>query len=69
MAHLWRTQGHQIFYFVEIDEAITDTTVAQVRHYLLNRAYREKMTQHNYQTAKQHYSYQTLTDILAAILP
>ena len=53
------------FQFAEIDGAITDEAVAQVREWLENPASVAPVVEHNYALAAQHFSYEALGEIFA----
>ena len=57
------------FEFAEIDGVVTDEATATVRYWLENPAAAETAVDYNYRLAQQHYSYQTLAEILGGILP
>ncbi len=56
------------FQFVEIDGAITDAAVSQVRGLLADPARCEAMVAHNYEVARRHFSFETLQSLLSGIL-
>ncbi len=56
------------FQFVEIDGAVTDETVAQVRDILDHPEKGLAMAEHNYQVALEHYSYTALGRMLAPLV-
>jgi hypothetical protein len=56
------------FRCVEIDGALTDEAVEEVRHLLADAALREEVTVHNYAVAQAHFSYEAVTPLLAGLL-
>ncbi|WP_420643127.1 glycosyltransferase [Candidatus Leptofilum sp.] len=56
------------FQFAEIDGEITPETVNTLRGWLENPETAVPATSHNYELGKQHFSYQTLAQLLAPIL-
>jgi glycosyltransferase involved in cell wall biosynthesis len=57
------------FRFAEIDGEVTDEAVAQVWEWLERPESAASATDHNYQVAAEHFSYDTLAQRLAALLP
>jgi mannosylglucosylglycerate synthase len=53
---------------IEIDGAITDETVAQVRALLANPARRRRIARHNFEIAQRHLSYKLLRRRLRRLL-
>ncbi|MBW7996327.1 MAG: glycosyltransferase family 4 protein [Candidatus Glassbacteria bacterium] len=60
-----RTKG---FRTIEIDDFITDETVAYTRKVLSDQNMREKMVEHNYDLAKRYFSYKILRVKLRAAI-
>ncbi len=56
------------FQFVEIDGAVTDDAVAQVRDLLDHPAQGRQMAEHNYALAEQHFSYAALENVLRTLV-
>jgi hypothetical protein len=56
------------FQFVEIDGAVTDEAVAQVRAVLEHPDRGHQMATHNYALAEQHFSYAALGRVLRALV-
>ena len=56
------------FEFVEIDGAITDACVAGVIQAMMDPVVRRRMTEHNYEIARRHFSYAAVTPILAGLI-
>jgi len=56
------------FDFVEIDGAITNDTVAQVRHLLAHPKRRQQMVERNFELARQHFSYAVLAAHLRELI-
>ena len=57
------------FDFVEIDGHVTDEAVAQVHELLHNPQRVQRMVEHNYALALEHFSYAALERILRPLLP
>ena len=57
------------FDFVEIDGHVTDEAVAQVRTLLHDPQRTQRMVEHNYALALEHFSYAALERTLRALLP
>lgn len=55
------------FRFVEIDGAVTDRAVAGVAAYLADERLVRSATAHNYEIAREHYSFETLDAILTGL--
>jgi glycosyltransferase involved in cell wall biosynthesis len=53
------------FQFAEIDGAVTDEAVAQVRQWLETPALALPVVEHNYKVAARHFSYEALREIFA----
>lgn len=60
--------GPKGFKFVEIDGTLTATAVATVRRWLTSPTETRPIVAHNYQLGLRHYSYQTLSRLLAPLL-
>lgn len=56
------------FRFIEIEGAVTETAVAQTRHWLENPAQTIPIVNHNYELGRAHYAYQTLARLLRPVL-
>lgn len=56
------------FQVIEFDNYITDDTVKQTTKILNNRELIHQMVSHNYEIAKQHFSYTTLKRCLSALV-
>ncbi len=56
------------FRCVEIDGAVTDETVTQVKRILEETDLRQKMIEHNYAVAREHFSYEAVTPLLSKLL-
>lgn len=56
------------FRCVEIDGAITDVTVSEVRRVLENAELRREITEHNYAVAQAHFSYEAVMPLLSRLL-
>jgi glycosyltransferase involved in cell wall biosynthesis len=56
------------FDFVEIDQAVTDQAVDEVRQILDSRERRAAMVSTNYELATEHFSYQAIAPKLAALI-
>ncbi|MCP4428586.1 MAG: glycosyltransferase family 4 protein [Chloroflexi bacterium] len=60
--------GPMGFQFVEIDGRVTDEAVTAVHNYLLHPETTTPIVERNYQLGQQHFSYQTLAQLLKEIL-
>ncbi len=56
------------FEFVEIDGVVTDESVAGVIQAMMDPVVRRRMTEHNYETARRHFSYAAVRPILAGLI-
>ncbi len=56
------------FEFVEIDGAVTDESVAATIQAMMDPVVRRRMTEHNYETARRHFSYAAVRPILAGLM-
>ena len=56
------------FSVVEINGFVTDKTVSQALRALDDEAYREQMTNHNYEIALRYYSYSVLHQKLKTLI-
>lgn len=56
------------FDFIEIDGRVTEETVAQVVEVLRDPVRRRRMVERNYQLAREHFSYEAVLPVLAALV-
>jgi mannosylglucosylglycerate synthase len=56
------------FSVIEIDGYVSDEAVRKTKKVLTDSKFRDKMVQHNYETAKQYYSYSVLYDKLKNLI-
>jgi mannosylglucosylglycerate synthase len=57
------------FQFAEIDGAITDAAVEQVRGWLEDPASAQPVVEHNYRLGAEHFSYEALERVLSRVIP
>jgi glycosyltransferase involved in cell wall biosynthesis len=56
------------FSVIEIDGYVSDEAVRKTKKVLTDSEFRDKMVQHNYETAKQYYSYSVLYNKLKSLI-